>query len=76
MNRSKRERNALAREGFCFSFSPASLGKAIGARRGTYPLRGIIRFGTTLNKHEWIQEELSKGSVVQLTNHATEALIF
>lgn len=76
MNREKREKATLTREGFCFNFTPAALSKAIGARRGRYPLRGIIKFGHSLNRREWIEEEMKKGSVVQLTNHGTEALIF
>lgn len=76
MNREKREKAALTQKGFCFILTPALLGKAIGASKGKYSLRGIIRFGNTLNKREWVEAETKKGSVVQLTNHATEALIF
>lgn len=76
MNREKREKAACHAKGFCFNFTPAALSKAIGARMGKYPLRGIIKFGSTLSKREWVQEELNRGSVIQLTNHASEALIF
>jgi len=76
VNRTKALKQELAREGFCFDNTLQSLGKAIGARTRNRPLRGVIKFGNSLNKRAWIEEELSKGNIVRLQNHATEGLIY
>ncbi len=76
MTREKKLRLELAKEGFCFGPTLKALGKAIGAKIKMYPQRGIILFDTTLNKHEWIREEVAKGNVVRLQNHTSEGLIY
>lgn len=76
MNRAKKLRQELAREGFCFPHTLQGLSKALGARQRINPLQGVILFGHTLNKRTWVDAEVTKGNVVRLQNHATEGLIY